>query len=132
MSEDTGSNAGGGNPLAEQSGDTLVMWGALAVLAIWVIFEVITEDYFVATSTVAIALLVAVVPRVDASVTKALGGPAGFAKLGGFFLVASGVTELVGDLRNELFDRDGITIVAALLAYAAYALTFMGARKIEL
>ncbi len=131
MSEDTGSNAGG-NPLAEQSGDTLVMWGAMAILAIWVIFEVITEDYFVATSTVAIALFVAVVPRIDAAVTKGLASAAAFAKLGGYALVASGVTELVGDLRNELFDRDGITIVAALLAYAAYALTFMGARKIEL
>ena len=130
MSEDTGSNAGG-NPLADQSGDTLVMWGALAVLAIWVIFEVITEDYFVATTTVAIALLVAVVPRIDASVTKVFASPLAFAKFGGYFLVASGVTELVGDLRNELFDRDGITIVAALIAYVAYAITFMGARKIE-
>ncbi len=130
MSEDTGSNAGG-NPLSEQSGDTLVMWGALAVLAVWVVFEVITEDYFVATTTVAIALLVAVVPRIDGSITKVFSNPAAFAKLGGYFLVAAGVTELVSDLRNELFDRDGITIVAALIAYVAYAITFMGARKIE-
>ena len=130
MSEDTGSNAGG-NPLAEQSGDTLVMWGALVILGVWVIFEVITEDYFVSTTTVAIALLVAVVPRIDASLTKVLGGPAAFAKFGGYFLVAAGVTDLVGDLRNELFDREAITIIAALIAYAAYALTFVGARKIE-
>jgi len=131
MSEDTGSNAGT-NPLAEQSGDTLVMWGAMVVLAAWVIFEVIAEEYFVSTLATALAIFLVVVPRIDGDAIKNLARPASIAKLGGYLLVATGVVELVADIRNNIFDAGAGTIIGALIAYAGYALTFIGARKIEL
>lgn len=130
MSEETGPTTNN-NPLADQSGDTLVMWGALAVLAVWVIFEVIAEDYFLGTATVALAIVIALVPRIDAKAISALTSPAAFMKLAGYGLVALGVVELVSDLRNNLFDAGGGTIIGALVGYAAFALTFFGARKIE-
>lgn len=130
MSEETGS-AANNNPLADQSGDTLVMWGALAVVAAWVIFEVISEEYFLTTATVALALVIAVIPRIDEKAISGLASPAAFMKLAGYGLVALGVVELVSDLRNNLFDAGGGTIIGALVAYAAYALVFVGARKIE-
>ena len=131
MSEDTGSSASS-NPLAEQSGDTLVMWGALAVLASWVIFEVIVEEYFVSTLSTALAIFLVVVPRIDADAIRNLARPASIAKLFGYLLVAAGVVELVDDLRGNIFDAGGAAIFGALVAYAGYVLTFLGARKIEL
>ncbi len=130
MSEDTGSNAGG-NPLAAQSGDTLVMWGALLVVASWVVFETIAEEYFISTTSIAVALLLVVVPRIDSAAISSLAKPAAFAKVFGYLLVAAGLSEIVGDIRNNIFDAGGSTIIGALVAYAGYALTFMGARKIE-
>ena len=130
MSEDTGSSAS--NPLAEQSGDTLVMWGALAVLATWIIFEVIAEEYFVSTLSTALAIFLVVLPRLDADAIKNLAKPASIAKLFGYLLAFAGVVELVGDIRNNIFDRGAATVIAALIAYAGYALCFLGARKIEL
>lgn len=130
MSEDN-SPAAGGNPLAEQSGDTLVMWGALAVLASWVIFEVIAEEYFVSTMSAALAIFLVAVPRIDGDAIKALARPAALAKFGGYLLVCLGVVELVADIRNNIFEAGAATILGALLAYAGYALAFLGARKIE-
>ena len=131
MSEDTGSSAST-NPLAEQSGDTLVMWGALAVLASWVIFEVIAEEYFVSTLSTALAIFLVVIPRIDGDAIKRLAHPASIAKFFGYLLVAAGIVELVADIRNNIFDAGAATIIGALVAYAGYALTFLGARKIEL
>ena len=130
MSDETGSSAS--NPIAEQSGDTLVMWGAMAVLAVWVVFEVIAEEYFVSTLATALAIFLVVIPRIDADAIKNLGRPAAVAKLGGYLLAITGVVELVGDIRNNIFDRGAAAIIAALIVYAAFALTFLGARKIEL
>jgi hypothetical protein len=130
MSEETSSSTNN-NPLADQSGDTLVMWGALAVIAVWVIFEVISEEYFLGTATVALAIVMVVIPRIDAKAIASLASPAAFMKLAGYGLVSLGVVELVADLRNNIFDTDGGTIIGALIAYAAFALTFFGARKIE-
>lgn len=129
MAEDAGATPNS-NPLADQSGDTLVMWGALGVIAAWVVFEVIVEEYFIGTATVAVALVIAVLPRIDAKALTALASPAGFMKLAGYSLAALGAVELVSDLRNNIFDAGGSTIVGALVAYAAYAVTYMGAHKI--
>lgn len=131
MSEDTGST-GGNNPLAEQSGDTLVMWGALAVLASWVIFEVIAEEYFVSTMSAALAIFLVAVPRIDGDAIKGLARPASLAKFGGYLLVCIGIVEVVADIRNNIFEAGAATIFGALVAYVGYALSFIGARKIEL
>jgi hypothetical protein len=101
------------------------------VLASWIIFEVIAEEYFIATATVAVALLIAVVPRIDTKVVTALGSAAGFMVVFGYLLVASGVVEFVADMRNNIFDAGGATIFGALVTYVGYVLAFLGARKIE-
>ncbi len=130
MAEETGSSAG--NPLAEQSGDTLVMWGALAVLASWIVFEVIAEEYFVSTLSTALAIFLVALPRLDGDAIKNLAKPASIAKFFGYLLVCAGVVEFVADMRGNIFDRGAAAIIGALVAYAGYALTFIGARKIEL
>ncbi|MDJ0925745.1 MAG: hypothetical protein QNJ77_14410 [Acidimicrobiia bacterium] len=129
MAEETESGAGSSNPLAEQSGETLVMWGALIVLAAWIIFEVIAEEYFIATSTVAVALLIVVLPRIDVAAITNLTSATAFMKLAGYLLVALGLTELVSDIRNNIFDAGGATIFGAIVAYVGYVITFLGARK---
>lgn len=127
--EDTGSSSS--NPLAGQSGDTLVTWGALLVLASWVIFEVIAEEYFLATSTVAVALVVAVLPRIDAAAITGVAPTGAFLKLAGYTLVALGIAELVYNIRINIFDQGASAIIGALVAYAGFILAFMGARAIK-
>lgn len=119
------------NPLAGQSGDTLVTWGALIVAACWVVFEVIAEDYFLGTATVAVALVIAVIPRIDASAITGVAPMDAFLKLAGYTLVALGLVELVSDLRNNIFDAGGGTVFGALVAYAGFVIAFMGARSIK-
>ena len=131
MSEDTGSS-GVSNPLEEQSGETLVLWSAYALLGIWVIFEVIMEEYFVSTLAIALAVLIAVVPRIDASVVKTVSGNLAFSKLGGYLIAGAGVSEFAGDLRTNVFDRGADTFIPALIAWVAFFVAFWGARTIEL
>ncbi len=131
MSEDSGSS-GVSNPLEEQSGETLVLWSAYALLAIWVIFEVIMEEYGLSTLTIALALLIAVVPRIDASVVETVSGSLAFSKLLGYLIVGAGVSEVIGDLRSSIFDRGADTFIPALIAWVAFFVAFWGARKIDL
>ncbi|MDJ0498821.1 MAG: hypothetical protein QNJ89_13390 [Acidimicrobiia bacterium] len=125
MAEESGS--GNSNPLAGQSGETLVMWGSLAVLASWLIFDVISDEYGVTSLAVVLALLVVVMPRIDKDAITSMGA---FTKAMGYGLAIAGVVELVADIDSNIFDAGGTTIIAALIAYAGYVLAFLGARQV--
>ena len=101
------------------------------IAANYLFFEVIVEEYFLSTTTAALAILMVALPRIDAAAITSLSRPASFAKLAGYLLVCLGIVELVGDLRNNIFDAGGSTILGGLVAYAGFAITYMGARKIE-
>jgi hypothetical protein len=128
---DENASSGMTNPLAGQSGDTLVTWGALLVLASWVIFEVIVEEYFLGTAVVAVALLIAVVPMIDADAITGVAPTGAFLKLAGYLLVALGVVEVVADLRTNIFDDGAASIIGALVAWVGYVVAYMGARAIK-
>lgn len=134
MAEDTGSSeesasSAGSNPLAEQSGETLVMWGALVVLASWIIFDVITDEYGVSSLAVVLALLIVAIPRIDKDAITGVASMEAFAKAAGYGLAVAGVVELVSDMDSNIFDAGGATIFGAIVAYVGYVLAFLGARK---
>ncbi len=126
MAEESSSSSGNSNPLAGQSGETLVLWGALAVLASWLIFDVITDEYGVSSLAVALALVVVVMPRIDRDAISSMGS---FIKATGYGLAIAGAVELVADIDSNIFDAGGATIIAALIAYAGYVLAFLGAQR---
>ncbi len=113
------------DPLAGQSGATLISWGALAVLASWLVFDVALDEYGVTPMAVLFGLAVTLLPRIDGAFVSSLGW---FTKLVGYGLALTGVVEFLADIDSNVFDS-GPAIVAALACYAGYVLAFLGARK---
>ena len=110
------------------SAENLITLGALLVLASWIIFEVIAEDYFVTTVAVVLAGAIVVLPRFDVAAITAVAPVSAFLTAGAYALALTGVVELVGDIQFEVFDGASSTI-GALVAYAGYGLAFVGARQ---
>lgn len=110
------------------SAENLITLGALLVLASWIIFEVIAEDYFVTTVAVVLAGAIVALPRFDVDAITAVAPVSAFLTAGAYALALTGVVELVGDVQFEVFDSASSTI-GALVAYAGYGLAFVGARS---
>ncbi len=107
----------------------LVTIGALVVLASWVIFDLITDDYLVGTVAVALALIIAVLPRLDSGAITAFAPVPAFLKLAGYSLALIGAVEILTDLESSFFDWGGASIFGALVAWAGYVIAFVGARQ---
>jgi hypothetical protein len=107
----------------------LVTIGALVVLASWVIFDLITDDYLVATVAVALALIIVLLPRFDSGAITAFAPVPAFLKLAGYSLALIGLVEILTDIETNLFDAGGATIFGALIAWAGYVIAFVGARQ---
>lgn len=129
MTEEGSSGAGNSNPLAGQSGETLVMWGALVVLAAWLIFDVISDEYGVTSIAVVLALIIVAIPRIDKEAITGVASMEAFAKAAGYGLAVAGFVELVSDIDSNIFDAGGATLFGAIVAYAGYVLAFLGARQ---
>ncbi len=127
MSEGTESSSS--NPLQDTSAENLISLAALLVAGSWLIFEVIADEYFVTTVAVAIALLILVLPRIDARAITEIAPVYAFLQLSGYALAAVGVVEIIDEIQGGILDAGGTSIIGALVAYAGYVLAFFGARK---
>lgn len=124
MSDENLESTAPGNMSAENP----ITLGALLVLALWIIFEVIAEDYFVTTVAVVLAGAIVALPRFDVDAITAVAPVSAFLTAGAYALALTGVVELVGGIQFEVFDGASSTI-GALVAYAGYGLAFVGARR---
>lgn len=114
------------------TGQGMVALSGIILLAVWLIFEVITDDYGVATLTILLAAAAAILPRVNRASVEVYHSLSSLMKAIGYALAILGVVDIVGDLETSAFsDIGGLTLLAALLTYAAYVIAFLGARKIE-
>ena len=120
------SSSGSGN----SSGVALIWIGAALVLGVWIIFEVITTEYFVTTVALVIAAAVLLLPRLAPDAIKAVAPLEALTKLGGYSLAFAGVVEVLSDLRFEVFDGFA-AVLGGLIAYVGYVLAFVGARTIK-
>jgi len=125
MTQEQGGTSGSPNV----AGLDFVTLGALVVLASWVIFDVITDDYGVGTLAVAVAAVIVLIPRVDAGAITSIAPVSAFLKLAGYTLAVVGLIELIYDIDVNIFDLGGATIFGALVAYVGYVLAFVGARN---
>lgn len=113
------------------SGEGLVTFAGMVLLAIWVIFDVILDDYGVGVLTLLLAALVVIAPRMSReTVEKVLPLPV-IIKVAGYTLASIGVIEVVGALEGGFYE-EALTIIAALAEYAAFAMAFIGARQIKI
>ncbi len=112
------------------SGEGMVALGGAIVTAVFVIFELFLQDYNINTTTVVVAVVAIVLPRLDRDMIEQIAPLAVLMKLAGYLLLLVGVIEIIFDLRLGILD-EFVTIIAALAAYAGYAIAFLGARSIE-
>lgn len=113
------------------SGEGLVAFAGMVLIAIWVIFDVFLDDYGVGSLTLLLAALVVFAPRMSReTVEKVLPLPV-IIKVAGYTLALIGVIEVVAALEGGFYE-DASTIIAALVEYAAFVMAFIGARQIKI
>lgn len=123
MSEETPSSGS-----ASKSGVALVRMSALLLLAVFIVFEIIASEYYVANVGLVTALAVVALPSLAKSTIDRMSNS--FMKIAGYVIAFSGVIELLDDIRFDVLD-EFMAIVGALIAYAAYVMAFLGARGIK-
>lgn len=112
------------------SGEGLVAFAGMILLAVWLIFDVLLDSYSLGTLTILLAATVVILPRLDPEVVdRAAHGPT-VMKLGGYAIAIIGVITLIGDIENTILDEVG-AILGGLISYGAFVMAFLGARQIE-
>jgi hypothetical protein len=111
------------------AGEKLAVLGAAGVLAVWLVFDLLIDEYRTGDVMFVIALVVAV-----AAFKHHNGGSEGWSidyrtlvVVGGGLLGILGAYYLIEEVRADIFDADGATIVAALIFYVASITSGIGA-----
>ena len=113
------------------SGEGLVAFAGMVLVAVWLIFDIIINGYGMDNLVPVIATVAILLPRLRAGTVERIAPLPVLMKLAGWALVFLGVVELIIDLRFNAF-RDVAGVIGALAAYAGYAMAFMGARQIDI
>jgi hypothetical protein len=113
------------------SGEGLVAFAGMILLAIWVIFDVFLDDYGVGVLTLLLAALVVIAPRMNRTTVERILPLPVIIKLAGYTLAFIGVITVIAAVEEGFFEG-ALAIVAALVEYAAFAMAFIGARQIEI
>ena len=129
-----GSGGRGGMDFGSLSqGEKLVGLGGLAVVAVYVIFELITEDYFVNYVGIVLgAFIVGVVwlklqrPGIEFAVPSNSS-----LRVAGYLLFVFGLAVFIEQVKIDIFDADGGTLIGALILYAACAVAGFGANQLD-
>lgn len=113
------------------SGEGLVAFAGIVLLAVWIIFDVLVDNYGMDNAVPVVAAAAVILPRVNRDTVEKVHRLPVMMKVLGWVLALIGVVEIVIDVRFGIFDDFGV-VIAALAAYAGYAMAFFGARSIEI
>lgn len=112
------------------SGEGLVAFAGMVVIAVWVIFSIILDEYYIDWLMLVLAVAAAVMPRIDRAKVEAFHPLPILMKLTGYGIALIALVELISNLRYGVLDNVG-DIVAGLLTYGAGIMAFVGARQIK-
>ena len=113
------------------SGEGLVAFAGIVIIAGWIIFEVIANEYYTTWVLLLAAVAVVLLPRVNReTVEKAHPLPV-LMKGIGYAIAILAVFNLVEDLRFNSYE-DLVSVLGALVLYAGGVMAFIGARQIKL
>lgn len=116
--------------MSSMSGENMVMIGAALVLASYVIFALIANEYHQFIVQLVAAAFAVLLPSVNRdSVGKVAPFPVAM-KVLGYLIAVGGLFEILYDIRFGVLD-EFMSIAGALVAYAGYVLAFIGARSIK-
>ncbi len=112
------------------SGEGLVAFGAIVLVAVWLIFDLFLDNYGMNNTIAVVAAAAALLPRIDRNTVEKFHPLPLLMKVLGYTLALFGAVELLLDLRFNSYGSFG-TVVGALAAYAGFVMCYMGARQIE-
>ena len=113
------------------SNEGMVALGGLILIAVWLIFDVIIEEYGVPRAALLLAATAVILPRLNRESVATVHPLPILMKMIGYGLGLLGVFVIVEEVVGGVLGRDAGTIIGALLAYAGYVVAFIGARSIE-
>ena len=112
--------------------EKLVVLGAAALLIVWVLFDLLIDEYSTGSLPFALALVV-----VGAAYSKHNGGAGSGVRYTTILFVCGGligifgVVDIIEEVRGGIFDADGATVIGALAYYAAAIVTGVGALQLR-
>lgn len=113
------------------SGEGLVAFAGMIVIAVWVVFAIILNEYFINWLMLVLAVAVAVLPRVDRGQVEKLHPLPVLMKVAGYGIALIALVELISNVRYGVLDNIA-DILAGLATYAAGLMAFVGARQIKI
>jgi hypothetical protein len=113
------------------SGEGLVAFAGMVVIAVWVIFAIILNEYFINWLMLVLAVAAAVLPRVDRDQVEKLHPLPVLLKVAGYGIALIALVELISDIRYGVLDNVA-DILAGLITYVAGLMAFVGARQIKI
>jgi len=129
----SGGKKGGIDFSSLSQAEKLLGLGALAVIAVYVIFFLITEDYSFSSIALLLAFYLAGAILVKLTRPAAVWHVPYAAQLRvvAYLLVLTGVLEFISDLKFDTFDAGGGTLAGALILYAGCAIAGFGAKQLD-
>lgn len=112
------------------SGEGLVAIAGVALLIDFVIFELIFGAYFITPALLLLAVAAALLPRLRRESVERVHRLDLMMMVLGYGIAVLGAFEILNDIRFVGYDNAG-SVIGALVAYAGYAMAFLGARSIE-
>ncbi|MDX1469232.1 MAG: hypothetical protein R3258_07815 [Acidimicrobiia bacterium] len=110
------------------TGEGLITLGAMILLGVWLIFDVITDDYGLSILTVVLAAAAVILPRLKSEAVEAYHTLGMTMKALGWALALTGAVEIIADLEAGIFSSDATTIIAGVLGWLGFGVVFQGAR----
>jgi hypothetical protein len=117
---------------AFSSAEGMVSLGGAILIAVYLLFGLILNEYWIAWVTLLPAVLVVLLPRIAGDWVERIAPMPVMMKALGYTIVILGVVAIIEDLRfaGTVFD-EFLDILAALASYVGYVVVFMGARSIK-
>jgi hypothetical protein len=112
------------------SGEGMVALAGMIMLGVWLIFDVFLDDFGLASIELLLATTAVVVPRLNPNSVEKIGTVSTVMKVTGYAIAIVGAFFVIEAIEEGFYD-DALTIIAALITYAAYAVAFLGARSIK-
>ncbi len=113
------------------SGEGLVSFAGIVLLAVWLIFDVFLDDWDISVVEFLLAATVVLVPRLARSNVEKVHAVPVIMKVAGYALAVIGVFYIIDAIEGGFYSGAS-TIIAALINYAAYVMAFIGARQIKI
>lgn len=114
------------------SSEGMVAFGGGVIVAGWVFFEIILNDFYTAWVTLLLAVLAIMLPRASRTFVEKLAPLSTLMKAVGYMIVILAAFSLIENIRFASGALDDFTeILGALVLYGGSAIAWLGARAID-